>query len=550
MSPHVQPNDPPPPAIDLQDLLWRLRRYGWLIALPIIACLCAAALYCKFSPRVYQSQILVSVDASAQQQQSPTLDPLVGAVLERPSPRERVMVVDTKIHGRAFLGVLVERLGANRDPELLLRSSMAAKHWKGITAEEYAMRVAIARLGKRIVVSPGRASLIQITALDTDPEGARHLAEMIGDALVEASRQSTLERVQARGEFSSDQIAVYEDRLRKSEEALREFQESKLRKGFSGGAVTDQNLGSARSLQSSTEDAMEQVGARIQTARTEWRRTMGETPVPELRSPATTEDTNQLGQLETSFALALLRTGPESRTESDAIQGRIASARQGLFSEFEQLAEGIQGNYSAEARSSAAGIALDRAVLRSMADRRDRIASEIQSYLKNAESTPRDDMELTRLKQDVDVSREFLATLRREATSTRITEALASSALGPRLEIVEHPLLPLQASSPEPRKIFGFAALLGPLLGAGAVFGGERLASVLRTLEQTENEFGHKVLGTVPRIEGWPRPGSYFENNWPALAILLVLLLTGIAFVVDVAPRGHQAVTSQTSSSR
>jgi hypothetical protein len=145
----------------------------------------------------------------------------------------------------------------------------------------------------------------------------------------------------------------------------------------------------------------------------------------------------------------------------------------------------------------------------------------------------------------VDVTREFLASLRREATSSRVTEALASSSLGPRLEIVEHPLLPLHPAEPQPGRVFLLATLIGPLLGVGAVFGGERLASVLRTLEQAEKEYGQKVLGTVPRIEGWSRPGSYLENNWPAMAVLVVLLLTGIVFAFDIAPRVQQTTTSQ-----
>ena len=530
-------------SIDWRDLAWKARRYGWLIALPIIACLCGAALYCKLTTPIYVSQIVVSADASAQA--SPALDPLVGAVISRPNPRERVIVVDTKIHSRAFLGVLVERLGMNRDPELLLQANLVAQRRKGITAEEYAMRVSISRLGRKITVSPGRASLIQIAALDPDPQAARDLAEMIGDALVEASRQSTLQRVQARGEFSSDQIAVYEDRLRKAEEALRAFQESRLRKDYSLGVVNSQNLMNARNLQHSTEDEMEQVTTRIETAKGEWRASMGDAPIPELTGSKVTEAIGQLEQLETSYALAILRQGTDRGAESDGLQARIAAARQFLFSELEDASQRVRATLSADARAAAAGIALDRAVRGSLTHRRDRIATEIATYLKNVEASPRDDLQLARLKQDVDVSRDFLASLRREATSSRITEALASSSLGPRLEIVEQPLMPLEPSSPEPRRIFALAALLGPVIGVGAAFGAERLSAVLRTLEQAEAEYGHRVLGMVPRIEGWARPGTYLQNHWPAIAVLLVLLLTGLAFAVDLHPRSHQPATGQ-----
>lgn len=530
--------EPQAQTIDVRDLLWKLRRYVWLILLPIIVCLCGAAVYLKFSTPIYVSQISVSVNGSSQA--SAALDPLVGAVLDRASPRDRISVVDSKIHSRAFLGILVERLGLNRDPELLLSANAATRRWKGITSKEYAMRVAINTLGRKISVSPGRAMLIQIAAMDTDPEAARQLAEMIGQLLIEESLQSTLARAQARGEFSSDQIGVYEERLRKAEDALRVFEESTLRKGFSLGIITERNLTNARNLQHSTEDAMEQLRLRIQTARNEWRATVGEGPIPDLRGPEIAEATGQLEELEINYALALLRDGTDSRSEGEGLQARIAATRQGLFAELEELAWAVPGNYSTEARAASAGIALDRAVLNSLVDRRDRLATEIATYLKSVEGSPRDAMELQRLKQDVETSRSFLISLRTEATSSRVSEALASSALGPRLDIVEHPLLPLSPSSPEPRKIFGMAALLGPLIAAGVVFAGERLASVLRSLDQAESEYGHRVIGTVPRIEGWSRPGSYLENHWAALAVLLVLLLTGLVFAVDVTPPDNQ----------
>jgi hypothetical protein len=39
------------------------------------------------------------------------------------------------------------------------------------------------------------------------------VASLIADLLIEESKRTNLERVQARGEFSSDQITVYEERL-------------------------------------------------------------------------------------------------------------------------------------------------------------------------------------------------------------------------------------------------------------------------------------------------------------------------------------------------
>jgi uncharacterized protein involved in exopolysaccharide biosynthesis len=536
----------PEQSIDVRDLIWRVQRYGWLVVLPVVACLCGAAVYYKLGKPVYESQVVVAIDES---KMSPALEPLVRADRTSGNPRERLSIVDSKIHNHVFLSILAERLGMNNDPERLLKVSRIAQ-LKGVTPEEYAMRLSIGHLASKIDVSPGRASFIRIRVSDTDPEAARKVAEMIGDLLIEESRYTTLASVGARQQFSTDQIAVYEARLAAGEDSLRLFQESRIRRGYDSlGVVSDENLNSARSLHRTSEGEMQQIRARIQTARNEWQATMGNRPIPEFTSPSVADRTRELGELETGAAMAQLRGGPESHAEGEAMQARIAAGRQDLFGELEQLAEGLP-DVSPSARAVAVAIALDSAVLRSLAERRDRLASVIETYMSRAESSPRDEMQLQRLKDNVQTSRELLVTLRKEATSSQISEALATSELGPPLDIMERPLLPLAPVWPQPLKVFGLAGVLGVFISAGIVFAGERLVAVVRTLEQAEAECGVRVLGTIPRIEGWSKPGTYIQNHWAALAILLVLLLTGIVFAVDATRSAHLPTTSQALGTR
>jgi polysaccharide biosynthesis transport protein len=545
ISPREQKLEPEEQTIDVRDLIWRVRRYRWLLILPLVVCVCGAAVLYRLSTPIYSSQVVVSIDDT--DNLSPALAPLVHSDREAvDNPRERVTKVDSKIRSRAFLGILAERLGMTKDPILIARANTAMQRVTGITRDEYLMRSAISLLGSKISVSPGRGAFIRIVATDGNPENARKLAGMIGDVLVEESRQRELSRVMARGEFSSDQIVVYQERLKKAEDALRAFQESKIRRDLSSGDVTQDNLTVARSLKASAEEEMEQLRSRIQAARNDWRATQGDAPLPDLTSSRATEWTDMLGSLETNYALAQLRGGANSATEAEGLRARITGVRQALFAELGQQADALGGNLSSVARSTAAGIALDRAVLRSLTIRRDRLSGQIGVYQRGIESSPRDELELQRLREDVQNSRDLLLTLQKEATSSRLSEALAASALGPRLNIVEHPLLPLSPSSPKPLKIFGVAFLLGILAAVGIVFAMERLALVLRSTEQAEAEYGVRVIGTMPRIEGWTRPGTYLQNNWAALAILLTLFLTGVVLALDASLPRHQSTASQT----
>ncbi|HLQ66725.1 MAG TPA: hypothetical protein VK123_05760, partial [Candidatus Limnocylindrales bacterium] len=113
-------------------------------------------------------------------------------------------------------------------------------------------------------------------------------------------------------------------------------------------------------------------------------------------------------------------------------------------------------------------------------------------------------------------------------TSSRLSEALETSQLSLRIEVVESPQLPLKPVWPDRLKILAGALLLGPLLSIGVIIGAERVGAILRTVEQAEEEMGTTVIGTIPRIEGWSRPGTFFQNNWAPMSILALILLTAL----------------------
>ena len=143
-------------------------------------------------------------------------------------------------------------------------------------------------------------------------------------------------------------------------------------------------------------------------------------------------------------------------------------------------------------------------------------------------------MDLERLRSEVETNRDLLLARRKEATSSRISAALESSQLGMRLEVVEPPQLPLTPMYPDPFRVMGIALLVGPLLGIGLIVVVEKLGAALQTLEQAEREIGARVIGTIPRIEGWSQPGSYLQRYWPVLSIALVLLATAVFYTLHV----------------
>ncbi|HET9941461.1 MAG TPA: hypothetical protein VFR25_10225 [Candidatus Eisenbacteria bacterium] len=558
MDPHMPhpypapyPQAPPPekqPVFDIRDVLWRVTRYRWLLVVPIVISMSGAAIYYTLAPEIFESHVLVAIDDQAQV--SGALQGLVQPDRDRDTPRERVTLVDSKVRSRRFLQELSLRSGFNRDPQVVNDAERANRRWRGVSSEEFAIRFASARLSKRIRVTPVEGTYVRISAMGPSPGEARRIASLIADILIEESKRTNLERVQARGEFSADQITVYEERLRKSEDAYQRYQESLIRNVLASNPVNDRNIEDARGLINMAESEMAQVKQRLESEQRDFAGASNGASVPSLQGGKAIELSNRLVELESSASAAALSDKEKSDRNIAGIQMSIASTRQMLLAELELEASQLQGNLSDEAQSAATGIALDRAIIRSLTLKRDRLRGLISDYARTVQSTPREDMELARLKGEVDTNRDLLNALRREQTSSRISEALETSGLGFRLSVLEPPQLPYRASEPDPFKIFAAAALLGPLGAAGIVLLGEKVRLVVRSVEQAEGELGARVIATFPRIEGWSRPGTYFQNNWPVMVIFAVVLVTGTFFALNATLFAPHPVVKKTQTKK
>ena len=169
--------------LDFREVLWKARRYKWLVLFPVVLFLCAACIFLIVTPPVYESAVIVSVDDHSPV--SKEMSTLVGRGDRSydENIHARVQKVDGKIHSRAFLEAIVNRTGLAKNPKLRAQARADARNWAGITVDEYAMRLAVTMMGKQITVLPSGETLIRIAAKGTNPRSAQALATMIGDQL-------------------------------------------------------------------------------------------------------------------------------------------------------------------------------------------------------------------------------------------------------------------------------------------------------------------------------------------------------------------------------
>jgi uncharacterized protein involved in exopolysaccharide biosynthesis len=518
--------------LDVRDLFWKAKQYRFHLLFPVLLVLCGAFIYYKISVPIYESYVILGVGERGSL--SPTIDALARPDRESSAPRERVALLSNRIHSREFLSQLIDRSGMRASIQAAAKAAGPDEvAHPGVTTEEYMLRIAMTNIGRRLYLAPLQGNLVRMTVQASNPVQARDLVSAGTDLLLQQSLQSTLERVEARSVFSGDQISVWQDRLRRSEEELRDYKESILGRGLQTSLINESNLDVARNLVRINEEEIQQISSRISSERgvflSETQRTLS---LPNLETSATVSMGRRLEGLEVSLANASLG-GERGLSEASSLRGQIAELRQALLSEFENAAAAAIPDASYAARAAAAGVSLDRTLLRSLRAKDARFTSQIAAFTQRVRSSPRDQMELERLEGAVAGNRQMLSTLQKEIASSQMSQALATSELGVKLEVIESAQVPLHPIFPSRTKIFGGALLLGPLLSLGLVFALEKLGAVIQSVEQAEQELGAKVIGTVPRVEGWGQPGSFLQNHWPALSIVVVLLITGIFYTVN-----------------
>ena len=417
--------------------------------------------------------------------------------LIRPSERQEDQVqkmgrVRSRLTNRTFLGAISERLGLARRSGSS-RSARPRPRNPGITPEEYASRVATSTLAKRISVLPVGSTYIRIAVKDPARAGAPP-----------RGRRGEAHRGDARSSWSARRRAVNSARTRSPSSArtsaARRRPTGRPRSASWARASPrvpwTRRTSKVRQLSDAAEKEAEQVSERIRTDLQTWSGRAGSARLPDLRTGRTAELEGRLS-LESSYGAAA--AAPAAARERRASCSR--SARRGRsFSTSTRTPR--SRDLPDDARQIAAGVALDRSVL-ARSEPGISPAGMVGSYMREVRGTPAMQMELEAKKAEVTKRQELLATLEQEAASSRISEAMQTSQLSFRIEVIEAPWL-LKPVWPDRVKVLLGALLLGPLFGVGIIVGAERVGAILRTVEQAEEEMGTEVIGTIPR-RGWSR---------------------------------------------
>jgi len=506
------------PGAEVLRYVRAVKRRLQYVLLPIVLVPCAAAIGLTFVSPIYESSSVVIYEEKLPFSRSMG-DMMVQS--KEPTYREstsRLAQIEARLRSASFLSGVVQKLGID----------VPGKEGQGTgspgtaseAGDEHKSRV-IESLRKSIKIAETGPDLFKITISNSDKEAAFRLADGVTKEFVDFVTKGQLADIKAAGTFSEDQLPFYEEKVRQSEERLRQYRAQSGARGGRQSASSAAGLQSARAMVDQTESEIAELSGQRKTAKENMDAVYPNAvdPVTLIRSASINAAYAEVAKEEEGVA-SLLAQGVSTASAME----RVGLARERLLSVIQQtVGNTLRGSPDA-LLSLVSEQVYDDYVIRSLERRRTVVAGRMVQY-NRAAGRPEDDAELTRLQQEVAANNQVLQSLRSQLTSSQISAAAQTTRLGVRIEIIEPATRPFGPAGPVKQKIMLLAFLLGPFLGLSFAVLSEYMDDSVKTVGDVTRSLGIPVLGTIPKVPGlglWNVPKA---RRWPYVVILVALVL-------------------------
>ncbi|MDH3197920.1 MAG: hypothetical protein OEO21_06740 [Candidatus Krumholzibacteria bacterium] len=484
-------------------LLWRKK---YFLIVPLVIAVAVTSVGTRFLVPEYESSTVIRMEqeSSGTRELARFLD---DGGRRRSADAEAIARLEADLAGSAFLDELIRHLGMDRDPALIAAADAERRDlYPSLSTEELVYRRLRNFLKRRIFVDREGPWLFRVTYADANPEACFVIAEAVTNLYIDQQRRHALEDLRHVGDFSEEQVAVYKERLERSERALESFQERMAQYTLEANPINAGNVGTAEALRRELDLNIEHTESALGTIRSRLVALLGR--VPDGGAVTRSAEFRRLdGALGSRLETALLAElgGGAPAAQRNAPDG---SVRDAIVETEQQLQRYLTGavltempQVPADYRPLVAEYFFQQVELEALQQKRDALNAFITAFRNRVALEPQMNAELERLRQEVEQNRTLYNTFLSSRTSTQISEAVESTDLGASIVVVEAAGKPLFPVRPNKAKILVMAVVLGLMVGGSGLLITEFTDTSFRSVDEVERELGMKVLGTVPRFE-------------------------------------------------
>ena len=463
-------------SIEVTEYLRALRRYAWLIALLLVACVGVAVAVTSRQPRVYDASCVIEYDPNPPRPLGEGVEDVAEPIQNFWSSREFFETQNHIISSRLVAERVVERLGLNHDRTFVGLGPETPADWEGISVTN----AAVILQGRLSITAVDQTRLVMIHVRDENPERGALIANTFADVFIEKTVEDRMASTVSSLEWLGTQLDSLRGQLEESEQALHAFKQ-------------DHNILSVsmEDRQNLVANELEHFGVALDAARTE--RIERRARLARLRalqsadtdgSGAGFDDSTVVADLQAALRTALaeqetlsLRYGPEHPQMLEVTE-HIALLRTQVRAEIEGLVRAADADVR-EATEIEAG-------LRQAVEEANHAGLEVNLL----------EIEYTQLSRTRENNEKLYGVVLERTTETDLTRMLRTT----HVRIVDRALEPQGAVSPNVPLNLGVGAGVGLMLGLLAAVLLGRMDRRVKTPRDVEQQ-GLTLLGVVPRID-------------------------------------------------
>ena len=480
----------------------------WHLLLPFIIVVSVALILINMLPDIYrvQSTLLFESQSSLSGDVERHLLPgtRTNSRQRRDDRMEQANVLRMKVLAPRFLGLIADKLGYLNDP-YQIQNAQEKKELTGDpkSVEEIVLNNLCGWFGSMVEINLAGPSVYMISVQGKKPSLLYELANTINTELIRMVHEEQLGLLHAAADFTDDQIALYK---KKSDEAKGDLQRFLATRPMSESGQAMTNIDPVVASRLAEETGFEML--RITEQRDEARALLqqvygynGDTFLEAIR-PQISLQVERLQSLEKQLGYLLL-----DRSWNDpaviAHNTRIGNTRIELEKYILQLARVTLTGRPLHQHETASTYAASALVIEALELRRATLRQEslpMQTGL-SPRALSRWDQQLEFLEEQVRINEEIYRSFVRQATSTRISEAVETEQLNRSIQIINPPNWPSAPVQPNKPQLYAIAVVLGIALGVVFLIAGEYLDTSVKDVHEAEELVGAPILGTIPKIE-------------------------------------------------
>lgn len=481
-------------------IVWRKK---YFLIIPLVIAVIVSNVGVRFLVPIYESSTVIRVEDGGAVNEA--LDRILQGQRRRGEADAEIRAkLEANMLSSAFLDEVIVHLGMDRDPKLIVAAEeTGGALYPGVTAEDLVLRRLRNFLKQRIKIDREGPGMFRIVYSDANPEACYVIADALASLYIDVQQRQKIGVIQDVSDFSEEQIAVYKERLDRSERALERFQRDMAQRAMVSNPVNETNRGAAETLSRQIELAIREKEGTLDKIRNRLVTLFGAVPTDEriyndvaLKKLEDNLITKRETGLLAELAVRTVTPGAPSTSETEIQESQLQIQRR-----LSDLVRTTFPDMDKDYRPLVAEYYFQTADLESQKQRQRTLASYIRAFQENVELTPQWESELTRLRADVEADRALYNQFRSSKTSTQISEAVQSTDLGSSIVIIEKAARPFVPVRPNTMKILALAVLFGLTIGVGGLLFTEFSDTSYRTVEEVEKQLGLKVLGTIPRFE-------------------------------------------------